>query len=64
MNPVRLGKTADRAGCLGLYEETGVGAGRGQFKEGTEDHILLGCRNHCKVFGSSSESEADAQGAL
>ena len=23
VNPVRLGKTADRAGCLGLYEETG-----------------------------------------
>ena len=46
MNPVRLGKTADRSGCLGLYEETG-GARRGQFKEGTEDHILLGWRNHC-----------------
>ena len=23
------------------------GARRGQFKEGTEDHILLGWRNHC-----------------
>lgn len=34
MNPVRLGKTADRAGCLGLYEETGgqggVSSKRGQ----------------------------------
>lgn len=37
VNPVRLGKTADRAGCLGLYEETG-GSSEGSVQRG--HHIL------------------------